>query len=641
MRIKTLEVVNYRALRDASIDLAPATVLIGENNCGKSAFLRALDLFFSGSPKVKPKDFSDDNVGENIDITVHFSELTPHEASEFSSNLIDGELIVTRRLNAAGSKESGQFFISARVNPEFSSCRNEEGKNAKKELYKTLTEKYSLPKVSSADEINAHLEAWEDDPANEGALKVQKVAGFKGWQNVAVGKLREKTDFVFIRAMDDAEQIEGDKNSPVKMLINTIAKQTIENTEKFKKFVEDANKQMAEITDPANVPLLSEISGNLTSILSRYYKDSAIDTTWEPIIQIQPSFPTARIEVKNNNFVSGIDGVGHGLQRAIVLTVLQFMAERKAGQGGGSVTFDEAQSDIILAIEEPESFQHPTKQRLFANVLRALTVGFNKMSGIRIQTISVSHSPLMISLPQCESVRMIRRVSEDGKPNVRATEISLNSCAVRSAEVSGRKPEEAWTGEQFGAKLHTFGSELAEGFFAKCVVLVEGVGDQAILNAAYKSRGRDPHAEGFVIVEVGGKASLDKPIIVFDELGVPCFWVFDNDKRDVAKKDNNIKTNRILQRLAGIIDKDCVEWPEGVAARYAAWDGNLEKYFMAKDPGKFSFILASVAAEFHIDPSQCLKFPATAFMILQRMEAEGVAFNELDEIIDKVDALAN
>src|SRR5665213_3875575 len=136
MRIKTLEVENFRALRDSSIDLSPSTVLIGENNSGKSAFLRALELFFSGSPRVKAKDFSDDNVAEPINITVHFSDLTPHEASEFSSNLIDGELIVTRRLNAAGNKESGQFFVSARVNPEFSACRNEEGKNAKKELYK-------------------------------------------------------------------------------------------------------------------------------------------------------------------------------------------------------------------------------------------------------------------------------------------------------------------------------------------------------------------------------------------------------------------------------------------------------------------------------------------------------------------------
>ncbi len=543
---------------------------------------------------------------------------------------------MTRRLYASGGKESGQYFVSARVNPEFAACRAEEGKNAKKELYKALMEKFGLPKVATADEIPAQLEAWEDNPDNKDALKIQKVAGFKGWQNVAVGKLREKTDFVFIRAMDDAEQIEGDKNSPVKALINTIAKQTIENTEKFKKFVEEANKQMAEITDPANVPLLTEISGSLTSILSRYYKDSAIDTTWEPITQIQPSFPSAVIEVKNNDFVSGIDGVGHGLQRAIVLTVLQFMAERKSGQGGDGIIFDEAQSDIILAIEEPESFQHPTKQRLFAKVLRTLTLEFNKSTGIRIQTISVSHSPLMVSLPDCENVRMIRRFVENEKANVCVSGISLEACAKQSATVSDKKPEEAWNGAQFGAKLHTFSSELAEGFFAKCVLLVEGPGDEAVLNAAYQNRGRDPHAEGIVIVEVGGKASLDKPIIVFGELGVPCFWVFDNDKREGGKDK---KTNKILQRLAGIPKDDCVDWPEGVFQRYAAWDNKIEKYVGGKDEAKFNAIVAEVSGEFHIDPSQCLKYPATAFTILQKMEAQGVKFEELDKIIERVDAL--
>jgi putative ATP-dependent endonuclease of OLD family len=247
----------------------------------------------------------------------------------------------------------------------------------------------------------------------------------------------------------------------------------------------------------------------------------------------------------------------------------------------------------------------------------------------------------MVSLPNCESVRMIRRVNVDGKHNIWATEISLAECASRSATVAGKKLEEAWTGEQFGAKLHTFGSELAEGFFARCVILVEGVGDEAILNAAYKNRGRDPHAEGFVIVEVGGKTNLDKPIIVFDALDVPCFWVFDNDKRHAAKKDKHVKINKILQRLADVKEEGCVEWPEGVTARYAAWDYKLEKYLEGKDAAKFATILTAVAAEFHIDPSQCLKFPATAFAILKQMEAEGVKFEELDTIIERVDALAN
>jgi hypothetical protein len=311
------------------------------------------------------------------------------------------------------------------------------------------------------------------------------------------------------------------------------------------------------------------------------------------------------------------------------------MAERRAGQDGDGKPFTEAQSDIILAIEEPESFQHPTKQRLFAKVLRDLTEGFNAASGIRIQTIAVSHSPLMVSLPECEAVRMVHRVVEGDKPNVFVNEISLEECAKRSAVVSGRKPEDAWTGAQFGAKLHTFRSEIAEGFFARCVILVEGVGDVAVLNAAYKGRGRDPHSEGLVIVEVGGKASLDKPIIVFDELQVPCYWVYDNDRT----KGDGSKTNIILQRLAGIADGAIVDWPEGVTERCAVWDYDLEKYVEGKDAARFAAIRNTIATDFHIDPSFCLKFPATAFAILQEMEKQGVKFEELDAIIKRVDDL--
>ena len=59
MRIKRLEVANFRALRDTVLNFEEATALIGENNCGKSAFLLALDLFFASSPRVGDRDFSD------------------------------------------------------------------------------------------------------------------------------------------------------------------------------------------------------------------------------------------------------------------------------------------------------------------------------------------------------------------------------------------------------------------------------------------------------------------------------------------------------------------------------------------------------------------------------------------------------
>ena len=646
MRIRKVEVYNFRALRNSSLNFSSTTALLGENNSGKSAFLLAIDLFFSSSPKVDKKDFSDENVSEPIDITIHFGDFTPYDHEEFQSNLLDDELVITRRFSLQDVAENGRYFVSARVNPDFSKCRAEEGKAKKRDLYaelrKQLGEPVELPKEKNADEIEGFLLAWEEK--NKGALKVQKVAAFKGWTNVAAGKLKQKTSYVLIRAVQDAAtDIQQSKSSQVRNLIDTIAKQTIENDKKFKNIMEVANKEISEITDPKNVPILADISKGLTTILDDYYKNSEIIATWQPIQSLQPSFPSAYIEVKNNDFVAGLDGVGHGLQRAVILTVLRYMADHRALEESAGKKFSEPQSDLILAIEEPEIYQHPTKQRLFRKLLHRLAEGFNAETGIRVQTIFVTHSPLFVSVSDCEGVRIVRGVNEGGMKNVNVSEISLDSCAKRCADVAGKGPEEAWSGAMFGAKLHTFGTELAEGFFGRCTVLVEGVGDQAVLQAWYEVNGRDPHAEGIVIGEVGGKNNLDRPIVIFEELRIPCYWIFDNDESDNKKgKTQSAASNRRLQLLGGVSKDGCVDWPVGRFSRFTSWDSNLEKYVRDKvGDVAFQNAAAECAAHFAIDVDTCLKFPASAERMLLQLRGGGASFAELDEIIAAVDDLVD
>ena len=644
MRIQRVEVRNFRALRNSDFNLGGATALLGENNSGKSAFLLALDLFFSSSPRVGPKDFSDENIGAPIDITVHFAELTPGELEEFGGNLLNGRLVVTRRFYADNPAESGKFFVSALVNPDFIAIRNESGKTDKRKLYAELRQAYGNPpellKEKSADEIDGFLEAWE--AAHPESLELHKVAAFKGWTNVAAGKLKQKTSFVLIRAVQDAaEDIQGNKASPVRNLLDTIARQTIENSAAFKAFLDEANQKISDITNPANVPVLAEISQGMTRILSDYYKDSEIITTWQPVTQLQPSFPMAAISVKDNDFITGLEGVGHGLQRAVILTVLQYMAAHTAKEQAGQQQFDTPQSDLILAIEEPEIYQHPTKQRLFGKILRRLAEGFNAETGIRVQTIFVTHSPLLVSLPACEAIRMVRRVKEGEARNVRVSETSLEACSLASAQAAGRPPEEAWSATRYAAKLHTFDTQIAEGFFSRCVVLVEGVGDQSVLEAWYRLKGRDPHAEGIVIAQVSGKNNIQRPVVIFSALAIPCFWLFDNDRSDNTKDEKErIATNSVLQRLAGVADDQCAEWPEGCFERFACWDANLEAYvrFRAGDE-LFQKLKGELAQQFDIEGKSCLKFPATAAALLERLTTEGVQFPELDQVLAAVDAL--
>ncbi|GAB2506586.1 AAA family ATPase [Arenimonas alkanexedens] len=73
MRITRVSITNYRALKDVNIPLSRFGCLIGENNAGKSSFLQAVSLFFSGT-KLSASHFFD--VAKPIRIAVTFEEVT-------------------------------------------------------------------------------------------------------------------------------------------------------------------------------------------------------------------------------------------------------------------------------------------------------------------------------------------------------------------------------------------------------------------------------------------------------------------------------------------------------------------------------------------------------------------------------------
>jgi predicted ATP-dependent endonuclease of OLD family len=283
MQIKRIVVTNFRALSQATISFDNITTLIGENNSGKSAVLAAIALFFSSSPRVERKDFSNENTTDPILVTITFYNLTPSERSQFSANIIDEELTITRSFFSDNSKDNGSFSVDGLVNPDFTQVRNATGKNEKRDIYKILQSRYpELDPVSNADQIDEKLEAWEE--ANPSKLQRQKVGSFRGFKNVAIGQLRSKCEFIIVHAVRDASDDVADaKRSPVLELLNTIARQTIENKAEFQAFRNEINEKIGNFTDPSKVSALSSISTDLTLLLGKYYSDSSLIATWQPV----------------------------------------------------------------------------------------------------------------------------------------------------------------------------------------------------------------------------------------------------------------------------------------------------------------------------------------------------------------------
>ena len=85
-------------------------------------------------------------------------------------------------------------------------------------------------------------------------------------------------------------------------------------------------------------------------------------------------------------------------------------------------------------------------------------------------------------------------------------------------------------------RLHILGIELAEGFFANGVVLVEGRSDKAMLYANAKLLGLNFEEAGIAVLSAEGKGNLDKPYAIFRALGIPSYilWDCDRGKDEVA-----------------------------------------------------------------------------------------------------------
>src|SRR4030043_20729 len=99
MRLSQLSITNYKALRDVTIPLSRFGCLIGENNSGKSSFLQALSLFFSGS-KLSASYFFDES--KPIRIAVTFEDIGDADLAR---------LVDEHRTRVAGIVKKGRLVL--------------------------------------------------------------------------------------------------------------------------------------------------------------------------------------------------------------------------------------------------------------------------------------------------------------------------------------------------------------------------------------------------------------------------------------------------------------------------------------------------------------------------------------------------
>ena len=95
MEIVKVDIANFRALELVSVPLQQLSILLGENDVGKTSFLYALENFFIGKKLTDPKDWYKRNTDNAIRITITFKGF-PEDDTLIPLLKTDGKIVISK-----------------------------------------------------------------------------------------------------------------------------------------------------------------------------------------------------------------------------------------------------------------------------------------------------------------------------------------------------------------------------------------------------------------------------------------------------------------------------------------------------------------------------------------------------------------
>lgn len=584
MRIQSVRVKNYRSIRDAELSIGDITALVGRNGSGKSTFLSALDLFYNRG-ELTEADFFGENTDEEIEVEVTFDRLSEPERKEFSPYLEGSTLTVVGVYWLDAGKHGASYHGSSLQNPDFAKIRRLPNKREQSNGFNALLDdpQYSsLHRARSADAAETSMKQWEfDNP--DACVRTRDDGQFFGWTNVGIGRLNPHTQFIRVPAVRDAGDDATDRRgSAITEIMNLVVRSALDADPQLAELREDAQRTFERIMKGDAGRRLESLQGALTVNLQSFVPDSAVELQWEQTPELSIPQPQAHVRLQEDGYPATVTRTGHGLQRAFIFTLLQRLAaERRPRQARDASSDDDTEHpgeesaaptapDVVLAIEEPELYQHPSRQRHIARVFTDLAQPENADETTKTQIIYTTHSPLFVELDRFDDVRILRKAECDtGAP--KSTVVRTTTLEAVTDELQSAVGGDHFTPTGLRARLEAIMTPIVnEGFFADVAVLVEGESDRSAIVGAARALGIRLDAQGIAVIPCGGKTSLDRPLIIFRSLGIPTYVIWDGDKgRNGAKPD----TNRLLLRILG---KPETDWPCHVDAVSACFETTIE-----------------------------------------------------------------
>lgn len=394
-------------------------------------------------------------------------------------------------------------------------------------------------------------------------------------------RLAAHMQWVFVPAVKDiADESHESKTSSLGLLLARTVRAKVDFSEKVTMLRELLKREYQQMLE-AEQSILGGLSESIEMKLRDWaHPGATAKVLWKHDAEksVKVDEPWAFVQIGERGFESELARFGHGMQRSFMLTLLQEIA---------SADEDYAPT-LVLAIEEPELYQHPPQARYLAEVLHDL-------SGKNAQIIVCSHSPLFVPGDDFEAVRVVRDSGTPSRSSVKQLLYKDLSSILHSA---GQKllKEKGILAKLFPLLNPT----INEMFFCRVLVLVEGIEDVAYIASSLSVLGLMTKVRqcGCHIVHAGGKSEIIKALAIAKGLDIPVFAVIDGDT-DCQKPDQMVMhkaDNRAVSSIMGYGNE--AEWPAQHIRRtdLVVWKENLGAVVEAEVGARWKEFIDDAAA---------------------------------------------
>jgi predicted ATP-dependent endonuclease of OLD family len=387
MKLKRVRIENFRCYQDIEVEFDALTTIVGKNDIGKSSILEALEIFFNNETvKIDPTDVNiHSGANKVITMTCDFCNLPDKLIldADAETNLdeeyltIDTDTLrVRKQFDCSKSKIVETVTIIAKHPrlPEMESLLSMKENDLKKIIRANAIESSLNGNPSMRKNIWNHFNATS-------LLEVVEIpVTLSGTKDIWSQLQKYLPTYALFQSDRSSKDSDDEVQDPMKNAIKEALKQVDGQIEEIKKKVQEEAEKNANDTFEA----LKKISPDLAQQLSPKFTPPT-PAKWNGLFSINMATDEG----------IPLNKRGSGVRRMILVSFFKAAADRRAKA--------DDRCDVIYAIEEPETGQHPNNQKVLIDSFYELANSGNS------QVILTTHSPNISKELPLESVRFVTR----------------------------------------------------------------------------------------------------------------------------------------------------------------------------------------------------------------------------------------